>query len=93
MAVTDRAAAQHGISRIHRRKRHARIPPGKKENKLGLRASATGEVIFEDCRAARRELLGKRSEGFVDSLKILDGGRISIAALPSAWRRAPTTPR
>ena len=55
--------------------------PGKKENKLGLRASATGEVIFENCRIPGTQLLGKRGEGFVDSLKVLDGGRISIAAL------------
>jgi alkylation response protein AidB-like acyl-CoA dehydrogenase len=54
---------------------------GKKENKLGLRASATGEVIFTDCRLPHSQLLGKRGEGFVDSLKVLDGGRISIAAL------------
>ena len=51
------------------------------ENKLGLRASATGEVIFEGCRLAPAQLLGKLNNGFVDSLKILDGGRISIAAL------------
>src|SRR5207248_5761380 len=55
--------------------------PGRKENKLGLRASATGEVIFENCRLAPGQLLGKLNEGFVDSLKVLDGGRISIASL------------
>ena len=54
---------------------------GKKENKLGMRASATGEVIFTDCRVPESQLLGKQGEGFVDSLRILDGGRISIAAL------------
>ena len=54
---------------------------GKKENKLGLRASATGEVIFENCRLAPQQLIGKLNDGFVDSLKVLDGGRISIAAL------------
>jgi alkylation response protein AidB-like acyl-CoA dehydrogenase len=78
MAVTDRAAAQHGISAFLIRKGTPGFRPGKKENKLGLRASATGEVIFENCRA---QLLGKQNEGFVDSLKVLDGGRISIAAL------------
>jgi alkylation response protein AidB-like acyl-CoA dehydrogenase len=46
-----------------------------------MRASATGEVLFTDCRLAPCQLLGKRGEGFVDSLRILDGGRISIAAL------------
>jgi len=78
MAVTDRAAAQHGISAFLIRKGTPGFRTGKKENKLGLRASATGEVIFENCRA---QLLGKQNEGFVDSLKVLDGGRISIAAL------------
>jgi alkylation response protein AidB-like acyl-CoA dehydrogenase len=81
MAVTDRAAAQHGISAFVVEKGTPGFRAGKKENKLGLRASATGEVIFENCRLAPEQLLGKRNEGFVDSLKVLDGGRISIAAL------------
>ena len=81
MAVTDRAAAQHGISAFVIEKGTPGFRTGKKENKLGLRASATGEVIFENCRIAPTHLLGKRNEGFVDSLKVLDGGRISIAAL------------
>jgi len=81
MAVTDRAAAQHGISAFIVEKGTPGFRAGKKENKLGLRASATGEVIFENCRLAPEQLLGKRNEGFVDSLKVLDGGRISIAAL------------
>jgi alkylation response protein AidB-like acyl-CoA dehydrogenase len=81
MAVTDRVAAQHGISAFIIEKGTAGFRAGKKENKLGLRASATGEVIFNDCRLADSQLLGKRGEGFVDSLKVLDGGRISIAAL------------
>jgi len=76
--VTDRAAAQHGISAFLINKGTPGFRTGKKENKLGLRASATGEVIFENCRG---QLLGKQNEGFVDSLKVLDGGRISIAAL------------
>jgi alkylation response protein AidB-like acyl-CoA dehydrogenase len=81
MAVTDRAAAQHGISAFIVEKNTPGFRLGKKENKLGLRASATGEVIFEGCRLPQSQLLGKRNEGFVDSLRILDGGRISIAAL------------
>ena len=81
MAVTDRAAAQHGISAFLIEKETPGFRAGKKENKLGLRASATGEVIFENCRLAPEQLLGKINEGFVDSLKVLDGGRISIAAL------------
>jgi alkylation response protein AidB-like acyl-CoA dehydrogenase len=81
MAVTDRAAAQHGISAFIIEKDTPGFRPGKKENKMGLRASATGEVIFENCRLPAGQLLGKQNEGFVDSLRILDGGRISIAAL------------
>jgi len=81
MAVTDRSAAQHGISAFLVEKDTPGFRCGKKENKLGLRASATGEVIFESCRLPDSRRLGKLHEGFVDSLKILDGGRISIAAL------------
>lgn len=54
---------------------------GKKENKLGMRASETAEMIFEDCRVPEENILGEVGEGFVQSLKVLDGGRISIAAL------------
>jgi alkylation response protein AidB-like acyl-CoA dehydrogenase len=81
MAVTNRAAAQHGISAFILEKGTPGFLPGKKENKLGLRASATGDVIFTDCRVAQSQLVGRQDEGFVDSLRILDGGRISIAAL------------
>ena len=81
MAVTDRAAAQHGISAFIIEKGTPGFRPGKKENKLGLRASATGEVIFQNCRLAPTQLVGKLNDGFVDSLKVLDGGRVSIAAL------------
>jgi len=81
MAVTDRGAGQHGISAFIIEKNTPGFRTGKKENKLGLRASATGEVIFTDCQLPHSQLLGKRGEGFVDSLKVLDGGRISIAAL------------
>ena len=81
MAVTDRAASSHGISAFVLEKGTPGFRPGKKENKLGMRCSPTGEVIFSDCRLPASQLLGKRGEGFVDSLRILDGGRISIAAL------------
>ena len=81
MAVTDRAAAQHGISAFIIEKNTPGYRLGKKENKLGLRASATGEVIFENCRLPEWQVLGRLHEGFVDSLRVLDGGRISIAAL------------
>lgn len=54
---------------------------GKKENKLGMRASETAEMIFEDCRVHKDQVLGKVGDGFIQAMKILDGGRISIAAL------------
>jgi hypothetical protein len=54
---------------------------GKKENKLGLRASDTSELIFEDCEIPAENLLGVQGEGFIDAMRVLDGGRISIAAL------------
>ncbi|MGH9621893.1 MAG: acyl-CoA dehydrogenase family protein, partial [Bryobacteraceae bacterium] len=81
MAVTNRSASHHGISAFILEKGMPGFTTGKKENKLGMRASATGEVLFTNCRLAPEQLLGKPGEGFVDSLRILDGGRISIAAL------------
>jgi len=81
MAVTDRAAAHRGISAFIVEKGDPGFRTGKKENKLGMRASVTGEVIFEDCRLPETQLLGKPGEGFIDSLRVLDGGRISIGAL------------
>jgi hypothetical protein len=81
MCVTDRRASHHGISAFILEKDTPGFHVGKKENKLGMRSSATGEVIFANCRLAESQLLGKPGEGFVDSLRILDGGRISIAAL------------
>ena len=81
MAVTDRSASHHGISAFLIEKDTPGFRVGKKENKLGMRASATGEVLFQDMRLPESQLLGKQGEGFVDSLRILDGGRISIAAL------------
>ena len=81
MAVTDRGASQHGISAFIIEKDTPGFRVGKKENKMGMRASATGEVLFTDCRVPESQLLGVRGEGFIDSLRTLDGGRISIAAL------------
>ncbi len=81
MAVTARGAQQHGISAFIFDKDTPGYRTGKKENKLGLRASATGEVIFTNCRLPENKLLGNEGDGFIDSLKILDGGRISISAL------------
>ncbi len=54
---------------------------GKKENKLGMRASETAEMVFQNCRVHKDQILGKEGEGFIQAMKILDGGRISIAAL------------
>ena len=81
MAVTDASAGSRGISAFIVEKGTAGFRVGKKEEKLGLRASATGEVVFENCRLDDARLLGKAGEGFIDSMKVLDGGRISIAAL------------
>ena len=81
MAVTDAGKKQHGISAFIIEKGTPGFRPGKKENKLGMRASDTSEVIFSDCRVPSDNLLGKEGEGFINSLQILDGGRISIAAL------------
>jgi alkylation response protein AidB-like acyl-CoA dehydrogenase len=81
MAVTDTSKKSHGISAFVIEKGTAGFQPGKKENKLGLRASDTSEVVFMDCRVPARNLLGAEGAGFVNSLQILDGGRISIAAL------------
>src|SRR5579863_4370536 len=81
MAVTDAAKKSHGISAFIIEKGTPGFRPGKKENKLGLRASDTAEVIFEDCRVPKSNCLGEPGEGFVDSLKVLNKGRISIAAL------------
>src|SRR3984885_10263315 len=81
MAVTDRAASSHGISAFIVENGTAGVRSGKKENKLGMRCSPTGELIFTDCRLPAAQMCGNRGEGFVDSLRILDGGRISIAAL------------
>jgi alkylation response protein AidB-like acyl-CoA dehydrogenase len=81
MAVTDRSKNSHGISAFIVEKGTPGFKPGKKENKLGLRASDTSELIFSDCRIPPENLLGAEGDGFIGSLKILDGGRISIAAL------------
>ncbi len=81
MALTDASKKHHGISAFIIEKGTPGFRPGKKENKLGLRASDTSEVVFTDCRVPSENLLGPEGEGFVNSLQILDGGRISIASL------------
>ena len=81
LAVTDRAAHTHGLSAFAIEKGMKGFRPGKKENKLGLRASDTSELIFEDCFVPAENLLGGEGNGFIDAMRVLDGGRISIAAL------------
>src|SRR5262245_31640809 len=81
IAVTDRAAHTHGLSAFVVEKGTKGFRPGKKENKLGLRASDTAELVFEDCAIPAENLVGKEGDGFIDAMQVLDGGRISIAAL------------
>ena len=81
IAVTDRTAHTHGLSAFVLEKNTKGFRAGKKENKLGLRASDTSELIFEDCFLPAECLLGKEGAGFIDAMRVLDGGRISIAAL------------
>src|SRR5215467_6619795 len=81
MAVTDKAARSKGISAFIFEKGMKGFSPSKKENKLGLRASETASVVFEDCFVPEGQLLGEEGRGFVNAMEILDGGRISIAAL------------
>jgi alkylation response protein AidB-like acyl-CoA dehydrogenase len=81
IAVTDRAAHTHGLSAFIVEKGTKGFRAGKKENKLGLRASDTSELIFEDCLIPAENLLGKEGDGFIDAMQVLDGGRVSIAAL------------
>ena len=81
IAVTDRAAHTHGLSAFIVEKGTKGFRAGKKENKLGLRASDTAELIFEDCYISAENLLGRDGDGFIDAMQVLDGGRISIAAL------------
>jgi alkylation response protein AidB-like acyl-CoA dehydrogenase len=82
MAVTSpRAAPSKGISAFIVEKGTAGFSPGKKEDKLGMRASDTSEVRLEDCRIPADHLLGTEGHGFIDSMQVLDAGRIGIAAL------------
>ncbi len=86
-AVTDKSKDKHGISAFVIEQGTPGFRPGKKENKMGLRASDTSEVIMEDCRIPADQLLGKEGGGFIDAMRILDGGRISIAALALGMAR------
>src|ERR1700704_3927924 len=81
MAVTDRAAGTKGISAFIVEKGTPGFAPGKKEDKLGMRTSDTSEVLFENCRIPADQLLGSLGQGFVNTMQVLDSGRIGIAAL------------
>jgi alkylation response protein AidB-like acyl-CoA dehydrogenase len=81
IASTDKSKGTHGLSAFAVEKGTKGFRAGKKENKLGLRASDTSELIFEDCEIPEENLIGVEGEGFVDAMRVLDGGRISIAAL------------
>jgi alkylation response protein AidB-like acyl-CoA dehydrogenase len=81
MAVTHRAQGSRGISAFIVEKGTPGFRAGKKEDKLGMRASETSEVIFENCRVAGAQLLGAENHGFINALQVLDAGRIGIAAL------------
>ncbi len=78
---TGEKGDSHGMSAFIIEKGTAGFKSGKKENKLGMRASETAELIFTDCRVHKDQMLGKEGDGFIQAMKVLDGGRISIAAL------------
>jgi len=81
MAVTSRPKGSRGISAFIVERGTPGFRAGKKEDKLGMRASETSEVIFEHCRVPARQLLGAEGQGFINALQVLDAGRIGIAAL------------
>jgi alkylation response protein AidB-like acyl-CoA dehydrogenase len=78
---TGEVGDSHGMTTFIIEKGTPGFSSGKKENKMGMRASETAELIFDNCRVHESQMLGKEGDGFVQALKILDGGRISIAAL------------
>ncbi|HVS30015.1 MAG TPA: acyl-CoA dehydrogenase family protein [Thermoanaerobaculia bacterium] len=81
LAITDRDDPKHGITAFAVEMDRKGIRPGKKENKLGMRVSDTAELVMEDCRVPAANVLGQPGYGFIDAMKVLDGGRISIGAL------------
>ncbi len=81
IARTGKVGDSHGMSSFIIEKGTKGFTSGRKENKLGMRASETAELIFSDCRVHKSQMMGEEGEGFIQSLKVLDGGRISIAAL------------
>ena len=81
LAYTDREMRSRGVTAFVVDRTTPGFIAGKKENKLGVRASETASIIFEDCFVPEENMLGERGRGFVNAMQILDGGRISIAAL------------
>ncbi|EOZ99694.1 Butyryl-CoA dehydrogenase [Indibacter alkaliphilus LW1] len=81
IARTGEVGDSHGMTAFVVERGTSGFKGGRKEDKLGMRASETAEMIFEDCRVHESQVLGEVGEGFIQSMKILDGGRISIAAL------------
>jgi alkylation response protein AidB-like acyl-CoA dehydrogenase len=81
LAITDRTAGSHGISAFILEKGTKGFSVAKKENKLGMRASDTAALVFDDCFLPDSNLIGEPGQGFIQAMKVLDGGRISIAAL------------
>ena len=81
LARTGDLLDSHGITAFVVERGTPGFSGGKKENKLGMRASETAEMIFEDCRIPEENVLGNVGDGFIQAMKVLDGGRISIAAL------------
>ncbi len=81
MAVTNRAKGSRGISAFIVERNTPGLRAGRKEDKLGMRASETTEVVFEQCRVPASQLLGAEDQGFVNALQVLDAGRIGIASL------------
>ncbi len=81
LAMTDKADRKHGITAFAIEMDRPGIRAGKKENKLGMRISDTAELVLEDCHVPADHVLGDVGYGFIDAMKVLDGGRISIAAL------------
>jgi alkylation response protein AidB-like acyl-CoA dehydrogenase len=81
LAITDRTAGTHGISAFIIEKGAKGFTIAKKENKLGMRASDTATLVFDDCFVPDSSLIGEPGQGFIQAMKVLDGGRISIAAL------------
>ena len=78
---TGEVGDSHGMTSFVIEKGTPGFTSGKKENKLGMRASETAELIFSDCRVHESQMLGQEGEGFIQAMKVLDGGRISIASL------------